>query len=45
MKKVLKKTLVALATHKEVVAASSVALAGLVFVVLGDPWDADHFLL
>ena len=37
----LKKILITLANHREVIAASSIALAGIVFVILGDPWDTD----
>jgi len=38
----LKKILITLAANKNIVAASSIALAGIIFVILGDPWDADN---
>ncbi len=38
----LKKIIVALANHKEVIVASSIALAGITFIILGDPWDTDN---
>jgi len=44
-KETLKKILITLANHKEIIVASSIALAGIAFVILGDPWDADDLWL
>ena len=38
---VLKKILVTLANYKEVIVISGIALAGITFVITGDPWDTD----
>ena len=40
-KEALKKILITLANHKEIIVASGIALAGITFVILGDPWDTD----
>jgi len=37
----LRKVLINLVSYKEIIVASSIILAGVTFVITGDPWDTD----